>query len=182
MTSDNDQDLWRRFTENIKPLSSHKKQHMDTNPVNPYMEKTIVRKDGQTENVITHRPITVILQKDEVGYNHPLKEKTTLPIGTLNPSDFQKNKKIGATLDLHGQNQNMADRSLLHFFDRAQARGLKFVLVITGKGDPTHGVIKSFAQNWFKQHHEYVAAYCEALVKDGGSGAFYVHIRRIRSN
>ena len=77
---------------------------------------------------------------------------------------------------MHGYTRNQAESALSRFFMGAQSSNLNFVLIITGKGD----VLKNLAPDWLKKHPEYVVSFKQALPKDGGSGAFYVHVRRLR--
>src|SRR5215212_8415389 len=55
-------------------------------------------------------------------------------------------KQIEARLDLHGMTQTRAHRALSGFLQRAHRDGLRFVLVITGKGragaDSERGVLR----------------------------------------
>ena len=91
-------------------------------------------------------------------------------------------KRIQNKIDLHGLNCAQAEERLFHFFKKAQLLGFKAVLVITGKGrsDDGFGVLRNFTLQWFKMHSEFVVAYAEADDKDGGQGAFYVHVRKTR--
>ena len=54
------------------------------------------------------------------------------------PQDKLKRGQIApdARIDLHGMTEAAAHRALLAFLAGAQARGLRLVLVITGKGNP----------------------------------------------
>eukprot|EP01035_Chromulina_nebulosa_P025141 gene25141-32798_t len=87
-----------------------------------------------------------------------------------------KKKKIEGRIDLHGYTRNEAESALKRFFNWAQTSNMHYVLVITGKG----GVLKTEVPLWFKKHPEFVVSFNEALPKDGGSGAYYVHVRRMR--
>jgi DNA-nicking Smr family endonuclease len=81
-----------------------------------------------------------------------------------------------ARLDLHGLHQDAAYRTLLKFLVLAQSQGRKFILVITGKG----GVLRSMLPLWLGQAElrGLVGGLSQAHVKHGGSGAFYVAIRK----
>ena len=63
----------------------------------------------------------------------------------------------------------------------AAQEGCRCVLVITGKGS---GVLNGHVPNWLKQQpmSPHVLALAEARPKDGGSGAFYVLLRRKRGD
>lgn len=99
-----------------------------------------------------------------------------------------------ATLDLHGMGQVEAHGALVAFVGRCAARGLRCVLVITGKGRgglsaqdfdwlaPKRGVLKSRVPDWLVEPAMavHVARFVEAKRRDGGDGALYVYLRRAR--
>ena len=100
---------------------------------------------------------------------------------------------IEARLDLHGMTQDEARRSLDGFITHAYDRGLRAVLIITGKGlkprardaepwDPVPGVLKHQTPRWLNEapNRARVLAFTAAQPRDGGSGALYVLIRRRR--
>ena len=86
---------------------------------------------------------------------------------------------IDRRLDLHGHTAARAKIKLQRFIDDAYYAGCRCVLVITGKGA---GVLKSYVPVWLKEAplSGSVLALAEARPADGGSGAFYVLLRRRR--
>ncbi|RKQ68645.1 Smr/MutS family protein [Oceanibaculum indicum] len=96
---------------------------------------------------------------------------------------------IEARIDLHGMTQDAAHVALNGFIARSQARGLRCVLVITGKGTRRDefgryeaGVLKREVPRWLNEggNREKVLAFVHAQPKDGGGGALYVLLRRVR--
>ena len=91
---------------------------------------------------------------------------------------------IDARLDLHGMTQAQAHQELAHFLRRAQARGAKFVLVITGKGARAGGagggVLRRQVAMWLglAEFRDAVLGFEEAHMTHGGEGALYVRLRR----
>jgi DNA-nicking Smr family endonuclease len=96
-----------------------------------------------------------------------------------------------ARIDLHGLTLAEAHPQLIGFVLGAQAQGLRLVLVITGKGRrPTddgpvpqrHGVLRHQVPQWLAQAPlgQAVLQVAEAHLRHGGSGAFYVYLRRPR--
>jgi len=86
---------------------------------------------------------------------------------------------IQDSLDLHGCQSDTARRLLQEFLHEAKRRGLRCVLVIHGKGINSEGgtaVLRGLARHWLAQHHS-VLAYCNALPRDGGSGAVLVLLK-----
>ncbi len=97
---------------------------------------------------------------------------------------------IEARLDLHGYTQVQAHAALDRFLGEAQARGLRCVLVITGKGTTTgavtgaatgaSGVLRGQVPRWLNEpgNRARVLAFDYAQPKHGGLGALYVLMRR----
>ena len=92
---------------------------------------------------------------------------------------------VEAALDLHGHTQDQAHAALESFLSELQARGLRCVLVITGKGTTKEagGVLRAQVPRWLNEpaNRARVLAFDYAQPKDGGLGALYVLIRRKRS-
>jgi DNA-nicking Smr family endonuclease len=101
---------------------------------------------------------------------------------------------IDARLDLHGMRQRDARVELHAFLRAAQARALKTVLVITGKGDtaaepdhlaaafgkPQRGVLRRSVPQWLEEPdlRSVVLSYTSAGTRHGGDGALYVQLRK----
>lgn len=87
---------------------------------------------------------------------------------------------IAAHFDLHGHTQVSAARALPGFIMSQQADGARCVLVITGKGRAGQGVLRRNFLMWLEtaEARRLVSGYAEAHSKHGGSGAFYVFVRR----
>ena len=90
-------------------------------------------------------------------------------------------------LDLHGQNAVQAQRALAWFIKKAYLRGLRTVLVITGRGKNSPdgvGVLRPLLQHWLSKdsYKRVVLAFCTAKAVDGGPGAVYVLLRKYKKN
>lgn len=96
-----------------------------------------------------------------------------------------------AKLDLHGMTLAQAHPSLVRFVTDAYASGLRLVLVITGKGKrgvddgpiPRQvGVLRHQVPQWLRQAPigPIILQVSEAHVRHGGSGAYYIYLRRHR--
>jgi DNA-nicking Smr family endonuclease len=99
-------------------------------------------------------------------------------------------ESIDARLDLHGRTQAEAHTALLAFLRRAQHEGARFVLVITGKGDPLahdvsrgRGVLKRQVPMWLRlpEFRTFVLSVEDAHAAHGGAGALYIRLRRART-
>jgi DNA-nicking Smr family endonuclease len=94
-----------------------------------------------------------------------------------------------ARLDLHGMTLAQAHPELIHFILNAQSAGLRLVLVITGKGKakPDHGpipqrmgLLRHQVPQWLRLPPlgPVVQQVAEAHLRHGGTGAYYVYLRR----
>jgi DNA-nicking Smr family endonuclease len=84
-----------------------------------------------------------------------------------------------ARLDLHGMTHDGAYRALMRFLMAAQSEDKRLVLVVTGKG----GVLRGALPLWLgqKELEPVVSGISEAHIRHGGSGAFYVSLRRSKA-
>jgi DNA-nicking Smr family endonuclease len=103
-----------------------------------------------------------------------------------------------ARIDLHGDNLETARYNLFHFLESQRRRGMRLVLVITGKGaspfgrHTLHGVdlfqaperegrLRREMPHWLEdasfRHH--VAGFQPAHPRHGGGGAFYLRLRKL---
>ena len=110
------------------------------------------------------------------------------PIDRRERSRLSRGKQdIEARIDLHGMTQARAHRALHHFLLRASDGGLKFVLVITGKGrttslDSGRGILRQQVPEWLAlpEFRALVVGFEQAHIGHGGEGALYVRIRKSR--
>lgn len=90
---------------------------------------------------------------------------------------------LEARIDLHGLRQDEAYGLLLSFLQRAYLSGVRYVLVITGKGSSSasDGVLKRVVPSWFATppFRGLVSGYEDASRNHGGGGALYVRLRRL---
>lgn len=113
-------------------------------------------------------------------------------------------REIEATIDLHGLTQIVAHERLKAFVKRARIDGVHTILVITGKGgNPVdrfnrtlaqavspieldrpaeRGVLRSRFIDWVNQSplREQITRVAPAKQTDGGAGAFYVFLKKLR--
>jgi DNA-nicking Smr family endonuclease len=100
---------------------------------------------------------------------------------------------IDARLDLHGARQRDARQQLRAFLLSAHAKGLRTVLVITGKGsdvpddplgralgEPARGVLRRSVPQWLDEPdlRALIISFTTAGVRHGGEGALYIRLRR----
>jgi DNA-nicking Smr family endonuclease len=89
---------------------------------------------------------------------------------------------IEGRLDLHGRTQIEAHDALGRFLQTSSMRGLRCVLIVTGKGVDGQGVLRQMVPRWLAEeaNRKRVITYCSAHARHGGNGALYVLIRRQR--
>ena len=90
---------------------------------------------------------------------------------------------IERRIDLHGMTQAAAHAALDRFVRHAVADGLRLLLVITGKGSVSEGVLRRAVPRWLGagEHAAHVLRTTPAQRKHGGDGALYVLLRRKRT-
>jgi DNA-nicking Smr family endonuclease len=92
---------------------------------------------------------------------------------------------IEGRVDLHGLTQDEAYSLLFSFLHRAHAGGIRYVLVITGKGSSSggDGVLRRAVPAWLSTpaFRPLVSSHDHAARNHGGSGALYIRLRRQRA-
>jgi len=96
-------------------------------------------------------------------------------------SKFKNGKmNIDATLDLHGMTENQAFITLKNLIDSSFKNDKRCLLVITGKGLFSGGILRKSLPKWINSPdlRPKVISISTAMKKDGGEGAFYILIKR----
>ena len=87
-------------------------------------------------------------------------------------------------LELHGLDAKAAHATLIDAIEEAYEQGVRCLHVIHGRGNRSDGepVIKTRLPGWLQAlpASELVMAFASALPDDGGAGATYVLLRRMR--
>ena len=97
------------------------------------------------------------------------------------------------TIDLHGLTLGQAQPALVQFILAASASGKRLVLVITGKGKSSDdygpipsqkGVLRHHVPRWLGMAPlaQVVLQVSVAHIKHGGGGAYYVYLKRKKTN
>lgn len=132
------------------------------------------------------------LSRAPVGQNEELQSSVTnrnTPVRHHHPLERPVKRKLSrghlaleARIDLHGLIQSEAHGMLLDFLIRAHERGLRHVLVITGKGSSlgSEGALKRAVPLWFSlpEFRFLISSYEPAARQHGGEGAMYVRLSR----
>ncbi len=167
--SEEERALWESVARQTKPLRK-KSQPGTLNPVAVDESPTATKLAGKWPPAKPPRPV---------------KPPPLVPLDRRERSQLSRGRKeIDARLDLHGMTQSRAHRALQSFLQHASSDGLRFVLVITGKGiargEP--GVLRQQVPEWLglPEFRPFVVGFEQAHKAHGGEGALYVRVRRAR--
>lgn len=177
--------LWGKVARTARPISGRMEELLTfddveaepvaqppalvAKPIPPFPQMVV-------EPVLPEHPAQGV-KRDRI--HHPLEKpvKRKLTRGRL---------ALEARIDLHGMFQSEAHAVLLDFLVRAHERGLRHVLVITGKGRSmgSDGALKRAVPMWFsKPEYRYlISSYEDASMNHGGDGALYVRLSRRRGD
>lgn len=185
--SSEDRDLWSRYTRTAEPI--HPRRRADPvpppqappplrpmqagpSPLAPFQVGERARARTSTFSAPPPAP-AASLRMDAKAHRR-------MRAGKLRPE---------AKLDLHGMNLEAAHPALARFVLRAQANGLRLVLIVTGKGrggvadgfwPERPGLLRRQVPVWLglPPLAAAVLQVSEAHRSHGGAGAFYVYLRR----
>lgn len=164
-------DLFRQAMADAKPLESNKTEPFRSKrrplpieqPPEPEAEEEFADRSIQTH--------------DELLFMRPGVQKRRF-------HDLQRGRIIPEeTLDLHGYRVEEARRLLRRFIEHARLRGYRCIRIIHGKGKGSSDcqpVLKQKVDQWLPQS-DGVLAYCSAPRWDGGTGATYVLLARLKT-
>lgn len=178
--SDDERALWSGVARSIKPLRRPR----------PLAEAS----DAVGTATADEKPVSAAAAPPIVSRQAPAAKAAPPPLAPLGRRLKQRvargREPIEARLDLHGHTQSEAHAALLLFLRRAQADGVKTVLVVTGKGGTKNardesagrGVLKRAVPLWLAlaEFRRFVLGFEDAHVGHGGQGALYVRLRRGR--
>ena len=131
-----------------------------------------------------------ISEKDKKTWEEFLSNDQKLP----DKDNFQSKIKSKKTrsLDLHGQTLDEANRIIENFIRKSYEDKVHKLIIVTGKGlhssnekDPyvskDLGILKYSIPNFLKNNDELmelISNISEASIEDGGSGAFYIFLKK----
>lgn len=182
-----DLELWERVRNSASPLHPQKRAPVQIDKTVSNKKKSAtpapkfnppVFRVGEAASSATSAPLT----SGQPAKNIDRKVHTKLKRGKLTPE---------ARIDLHGMTQDQALPALTRFISNSSARGLRLVLVITGKGRPRPdygpiperpGVLRRNVPQWLRNPilKPLVQEVVQSHISHGGEGAYYVYLRRLR--
>ena len=181
--SDDEKALWDGLTRSIKPLRPKAKA---TKPAASTAIEPAPRK-AAAKSIARPSAKAAVLQPPAP----PIAPPPLAPLGRRMKQRVARGREpIDAHIDLHGMTQHQAHTALLRFLHRAQADGIRTVLVVTGKGsrqaphgaERERGVLKRQVPLWLAlpEFRPLIVGFDDAHVGHGGEGALYVRLRRAR--
>ncbi|NBX66745.1 MAG: DNA mismatch repair protein MutS [Proteobacteria bacterium] len=162
---DEDEALWQLVTQDVKPLDGRVPPAPKATPPEAKRHKL-----PQHTAVVPDRALP-----DNPSLSRDLDRRTLQKLE-------RGQMAIEAVLDLHGHSQAQAIDALNAFIPAAHKRGMRCVLVITGKGSRGGGVLRNNLTDWLDSPAlaPFVLKATPAKGRHGGGGAFYVYLRRAR--
>ena len=174
-----DADIFKRTMTGVQPLKKKRSLKTSASPA------TATAKPGTTAKAAQNRPAAPAQTRPRTPAPAPLSADGFAGVDKRTVERMRRGKlPIDARLDLHGSYQDAAQADLNAFISSCAATGCRVVLVITGKGSVREGggVLRRRLPDWLNQPacRPHVLAFATARPEHGGSGAFYVLLRRQR--
>ena len=131
-----------------------------------------------------------ISEKDKKDWENFLSKKEKLPNKDIN---FTKEKKTKIkNIDLHGYTLDEANKKIESFIKQSYIEKVNKLIVVTGKGlhsqnekDPyvskDLSILRYSVPHFIKNNNELMKMindFDSATIEDGGSGAFYIYIKK----
>ena len=177
MTNDEDTKFWLETLENVTPIKRPE--------VLPESVAVKHRRNESTE------PKKEYLSKQDFSLNSKFLDDHEF--GGIDNSTLTKFKREEflpeAILDLHGMTENQAFEAVENFVAKSYNRGLRCIIIVTGKGlshnddddiFAVKGILKKSVPQWLNLPHLRAAIliYKNPSAKLGGTGALYILLRR----
>ncbi len=170
-----DKDLFRKAMQGVKPLAPKIRAEK---PV-AVKSAPAAMKPAQIPSHAAHKNLPELKHGDSAG---------------IDDSTYAKFKSgdmpIEARLDLHGMTSDAAQRAVSDFIARCFVSRMRCVLIITGKGKGSKGgddlfgksILRDALPQWLNTAvlRAKILAFTHAAPRHGGSGAFYVLLKRQR--
>lgn len=168
-----DLDLWRRAMQGVVPLPGR-----PTFPERGHPARQPARENAGE---------TPALRKPSPSATHSRPSEPPLDrlagVDRASAERLKRGKRpVEARLDLHGMTQSEAHRALAGFVMRSRTAGRRCVLVITGVGRDSGGILREAVPRWLAEAglRRHVLGIAPAQPRHGGHGALYLLLRKER--
>jgi len=167
--------LWRHVTRHVRPYHPPDRNIAASEPPTTHSTPASAHTSSYEENTQGRKPQQ--LSPGAIGITPNIDRRTS--------TKFKRGKlPIDGRIDLHGLTLRQAHSEFTAFVNSAYDRQARCLLVITGKGGAGEkvGKIRRELPHWINSPtlRSLVLAATEAQIRDGGSGAFYVLLKRKR--
>lgn len=167
---DDDDALWRDAVQGAKPLPG-KRKHAKKLP----QRKPPLPQGGSADLPGRRRDAAPETVRDAPATPHGVDRRTDERLR-------RGGMPIDQRIDLHGMTRDEAYAALRGIVTDSYEAGVRCLLVITGKGRAGGGILKSCVPEWLRDESMggIVLRVYPAQPQHGGSGAFYVLVKRKR--
>lgn len=171
--------LWGKVTSSMRPLRGRRDPDEWVELGTPSAPGTDTG-SGAARSDRGHLPVPVLSRpKPQASLPNPIEQPVRHKIA-------RGRLALEGRIDLHGLMQAEAHHLLRTFLVRAHERGLRHVLVITGKGSTrgSEGILRRAVPQWLATPdlRTLVSGYGTASRGHGGEGALYVRLKRRRGD
>ncbi len=170
-----DENVFRNAMDGVNPLEFSNAIH---EPVKPKSKP--IQYDDFEDEFMVHDPLSDELEVTEVDGGEIL----SFCRDGIQKNVFKKLRsggyRISDELDLHGSSIKQAKEILVYYLQEAVQFEGCCIRIIHGKGlssGKQKSVLKTYINHWLSEH-ERVLAFHSAKVKDGGTGAVYLLLKR----
>ncbi len=181
MNSSDDHNVWVLYTKKVKPVKQKRKTRLKQ--ITSDKPEKPLAKVATPQNI---NPETLPATGSNLSQEQ---ERRALSSDQIRAIQFDKRTEralrqgaitLDGKIDLHGLFQSEAHEVLLKFIEVHVKKGSKHLLVITGKGRPSPGVLRTKFADWLynSPFRPQILSIRQAALRHGGEGAFYVILRR----
>lgn len=174
--------IWAKVARTVTPLAGHQ-------PAAEPEEDWFLDPDGLPGEAATHKKGHPQLRLEPESDSDAGTARLRPPEPKVTGIDKPVRRKLAkgrlpvdGRIDLHGLTQSEAHNLLFGFLARAHERGLRHVLVITGKGSSpgSEGVLRRAVPQWLsKPEFRFLVSGVDAASRGhGGEGALYIRLRK----
>ena len=183
MSDEEDKEIWERYTADMKPSKAPQEENFEA-LLDEVQAEHEGEKSEESEKTVSPKSASIQNKKDGT-------QKQSFELDRKTEEKLRKGQmRIEGKIDLHGMRQGEAFEALNIFIEKALHEGRRCLLVITGKGktgstsedwlSPARGILKTRVPEWLRSgpHQNAILKVVEAAPKHGGSGAYYIYLRR----
>lgn len=175
-----DRALWERVKETVVPLHGRRRIPPGTITESPEAPAQPI---SQKQSVKPFLPAYRPAMPGDVATREGVRARTGSNIEKPTVRKLAKGRiEIDARIDLHNMTQDEAHMRLARFLADSRARGLRHILVITGKGGSpsSDGILRRMVPQWLKLQpiSDMVSGYSVSARHHGGEGALYVRLKK----